>query len=234
MADHKIFIYCERGADPTFWAEPTNAITNGAFIVAGAACLALWARRPAEERYSVPLLMALLVIVIGIGSFLFHTVAERWAALADVIPILLFMITAVYFTVRRYFGAPIWLALAAIPAFLALGFGARALCRALGECLVGSVSYMPALLVLLIAGAILRWRGHPAGTPSLLAAGVFLLSLTLRTLDRPFCAYWSVGDYALGLHFLWHVLNAVVLYLITKAAIEAPRPGAWRPVAAAR
>jgi hypothetical protein len=30
----KVYSYCERGGDPTFWAEPLNAISNGAFIIA--------------------------------------------------------------------------------------------------------------------------------------------------------------------------------------------------------
>ena len=31
----KVYSYCERGGDPGFWAEPLNAISNGAFYWLG-------------------------------------------------------------------------------------------------------------------------------------------------------------------------------------------------------
>ena len=36
----KVYNYCERGGDPGFWAEPLNAISNGAFVIAG--LIAAW------------------------------------------------------------------------------------------------------------------------------------------------------------------------------------------------
>ena len=46
------------------------------------------------------------------------------------------------------------------------------------------------------------------------ATGVFVLSLTARTLDVP------IGpSFPLGTHFLWHVLNAVLVYLVVRVAI---------------
>ena len=31
----QVFSYCERGGAPGFWAEPLNALSNGAFIITG-------------------------------------------------------------------------------------------------------------------------------------------------------------------------------------------------------
>ena len=46
MEKSYIDIYCER-VGPEFWSEPVNAVTNGAFIIAGivALVLAMRARR---------------------------------------------------------------------------------------------------------------------------------------------------------------------------------------------
>ena len=54
----KVYSYCERGGDPTFWAEPLNAISNGAFIVAG--LFAAWqlARLPIDPRIARMVLAA--------------------------------------------------------------------------------------------------------------------------------------------------------------------------------
>ena len=58
--------YCERlGAG--FWAEPLNAVSNLAFLVAAAAGIALWRRAGGSDR--PVLLLAGLVAIIGIGSF---------------------------------------------------------------------------------------------------------------------------------------------------------------------
>jgi hypothetical protein len=47
-----------------------------------------------------------------------------------------------------------------------------------------------------------------------MAGIVFALSLTLRSLDGPACHAVPTG-----LHVFWHLLNAVVLYLLLRAAI---------------
>ncbi len=64
----RIDAYCER-LGPGFWAEPVNALTNAAFVLAA---ILMWRRWPEE-----PLCRALSLVlgVIGVGSFLFHTVA---------------------------------------------------------------------------------------------------------------------------------------------------------------
>lgn len=85
--------YCER-TDFSFWSEPANAITNFAIIISGTLALRLYHRQfplhGSQHRLSV-LLLILLVWMIGIGSFLYHTFATIWAGYADVVPILIFI-----------------------------------------------------------------------------------------------------------------------------------------------
>ena len=75
----QLFRYCERGADAAFWAEPLNALSNIAFLVAALAAGRELAGRPTGGRRHFEALLVVLVAVIGIGSFLFHTLATRWA-----------------------------------------------------------------------------------------------------------------------------------------------------------
>jgi hypothetical protein len=49
---------------------------------------------------------------------------------------------------------------------------------------------------------------------------VFAISLAFRTADSALCP-----AFPLGIHFIWHVLNAVVLYLLLHTAIVARRAG---------
>src|SRR5262245_60127910 len=111
----KIFAYCERGLDPTFWAEPLNALSNLGFILAGVLALRELMARPAGEGKAIRYALVVLVFIIGIGSFLFHTYAEPWAATADVAPIGLFMLAYFAYALYRFAGVPLW----AIPPALA-------------------------------------------------------------------------------------------------------------------
>src|SRR3546814_17694132 len=52
--------------------------------------------------------LVLLLFVIGIGSGLFHTFAVAWAALADVIPVALFILLYMYLALRRLVALPLW------------------------------------------------------------------------------------------------------------------------------
>jgi hypothetical protein len=57
-------------------------------------------------------------------------------------------------------------------------------------------------------------RGAPAARAFGLAVVVFCVSLTLRTIDLELCA-----RFPLGTHFLWHLLNGYLLWLISREMI---------------
>lgn len=201
-------IYCER-LGPGFWAEPVNALTNAAFLAA-----ALWtwhyaARRNRLDRTTAALI--LLLAAIGVGSFLFHTVATAWSGLADVLPIWTFTGVAFAVALRRFFGIHPAQALVGLAAIVALTLP---LARALPS-LAGSLSYLPALLVLTGIAAALRHTRKPAWKPIAAAAALLALSLAFRTADAAVCA-----AVPLGTHFLWHLLNGAVLGLVMKGIID--------------
>ena len=214
--------YCER-TGPDFWSEPLNAATNGAFLVAAL----LAARRAAEVPADRPCLaLAALTGVVGIGSFLFHTLALRWSMLADVIPIALFIYGYFWLAMRRFLGLGTAAAACVTLAFLAFSFGLTPALdaltgRSLAEASNGSIDYLPAILALAgVSAALLAIRPstgarREAGRRLLAVAGLFLVSLTARTLDRAACPAIPFGT-----HWLWHLLNACVLYALIAAAIR--------------
>ncbi|MEF2550749.1 ceramidase domain-containing protein [Aurantimonas sp. A2-1-M11] len=198
--------YCERLGDG-FWAEPLNALSNLAFLLAAAIGLALWRRTGRSDR---PLfLLSCLVAVIGVGSFLFHTFANRWSSLADVLPIALFIYAYFFLALLRLVGLGRWVAGLGTAGFLV----ASILSEPFLAGLVGSsAGYVPALLAMLGIGSYLVATGHGAG-PLVLAAGmVFTVSLGMRMADAPLCAAWPTGT-----HVFWHILNAATLKLLLAA-----------------
>ncbi len=208
-----IDIYCER-TGPEFWSEPINAVSNLAFIIA--AILPFMAMRRAGASDALLTGLCGIAFCIGVGSFLFHTVAERWAALADTLPILLFIIGFLYAAMNRLFGLrwP-WAILATVLAF-ALSTTARdAGMMIAGSSLNGSVSYFPALALLGGSTIALAVRGHPAARPVAVATAIFALSLTARSVDEALCV-----DIPMGTHFLWHLLNGTMIGVLLFALLR--------------
>lgn len=199
--------YCER-LSPAFWAEPVNAVTNASFIIAAVVALVLARRRGGLEPGLAALI--LLVCLIGIGSFLFHTVATRWAVLADTVPIQIFILTYFALAMRRFVGLPWWGAGLATLAFVVYSaLGGMALSGFVD--LNGSEGYVPPLSALLVVGAALWAAGRPGpGAALIVGALIFAVSLAFRTADMAVCS-----AFPLGTHFMWHTLNGVLLgYLV--------------------
>ena len=106
MSTGYLDLYCER-TDGAFWSEPVNALTNVVFLFAAAAALRLLITYRYRIRGAGMLwLLLLLAVGIGVGSFLFHTLASPWAAVADLLPIALFAMVALGTILSRFFGYP--------------------------------------------------------------------------------------------------------------------------------
>jgi len=206
--------YCER-LDPSFWAEPVNALSNGFFLIAAAHAFRGWHRK---ERPDWPVLWLIAVTAaVGIGSFLFHTFANRWSLLADVLPITVFIYSYFLLALRRFLRLGRAVAIAAGIAFAAASYGFGRLWFGLlpGVTLNGSVGGLPALIALIGVGiACLVRMARRAGGALLVAGCTFGLSLVFRSVDSVACS-----GLPLGTHALWHMLNALVLWILMTAAL---------------
>jgi hypothetical protein len=201
-------LYCER-TDPSFWAEPLNALSNAGFLIAVAVAYADWRRRGNDIA---ALLLIVTTVLVGFGSFAFHTLATRGAALLDTMPIALFIHGYLYLALRRFLRLGIVLSLAVVVAFFLF---TQALAAVVPRGLLNSsVGYLPALAAMLMVGWIMR--ADAPGRTILQAAAVFSASLSFRTIDL-----WICPSLPMGTHVLWHLLNAVVLYLLLRALIFA-------------
>ena len=197
MWNEQVIAYCER-SDLSFWAEPVNAVTNAAFLIAA---LVVW-----PLTRGVPLARALAVVLalIGVGSFLWHTHATRWAGLADVLPILIFILIYLFAATRDFLGVRGWVALGATALFLpyAMAFG-----WVVGLVVPGlRANALYLSVAVLIAGYGLWLRGTATGRGLLVGAAILLLSLGARMADDHVCTVFAPGS-----HFLWHILNGIML-----------------------
>lgn len=216
-------IYCER-TGPELWSEPLNLVSNAAFLIAAGLLLRRYLRLHAGHpcRGWDRLLLILLLAGIGVGSGLWHLYAEGWAMLADVLPIAAFVCVFLLVTLARVLQASP--ALTAVFFLAFLGLNAAVLATVPVDFLNRSALYLPTWAAMASLALWLASRRHPAWRRYAWAAGLFLISLILRTLDMALCDAWPLGT-----HFLWHLLNAVLLYLLVDGLLRdepGPRPGA--------
>jgi hypothetical protein len=206
-----ISIYCERRS--AAWdAEPLNAISNIAFLIAALAAWRLQRRRPNVALAGSINALCIIVAIVGLGSATFHTVATRWAEWADVIPILIFMLVYCWLILTIFSRWPAFLKLIATGVFFGVTFYLES--DEFEDVLWGGAMYLPTLFLMLGAGVVILRRDIAAGVSFFSAALLFMISFAARTLDQPLCS--EIPD---GTHFLWHIFNAAVLYLLVRTLI---------------
>jgi len=246
--------YCER-LGPGFWNEPLNALTNLAFWLSAWLVWRGWRARldavsnpvkaritlrvdgtgvdtealpPASavtRRWDINTLLT-LQLLIGAGSFAFHTFATRWAGALDVLFIAMYLHFYLAVYAHRVLAVPwprAWLgvlAFALVSRLAALAWEqAAALVREPASTGAGAAStYLGAWTVLLLLVAHSAWRRLPPARYLAGAAAVFAVSLGLRQLDAPLCGAWPWGT-----HFVWHLLNATTLGLTSWAMANTGR-----------
>lgn len=194
--------YCER-LSAGWLAEPLNLASNLGFVLAGV--WLIWRLRDHPPGL-LPALSWLLVLI-GLGSASFHSLAQRWTGLLDVLFIAAFILLYVVAYLRHRWHCGWLQAWLGIPGFLALAW----LCSRLvaPEALNGSAGYLPALVGLLLMGLATGLReGWQQAGGFLIAAAVFTASLALRSADLALCERWSTGT-----HWAWHLLNALTLLI---------------------
>jgi hypothetical protein len=187
--------YCERLA-PGLGDEPLNSISNLAFLVAA---IVVW--RQAKEIHGR--VFAVLIGLVFLGSTAFHLLATRWSAAADTGFILVFILYYAAVFPRLFYGVSRRLSWLGIPVFLAF----TAVFASLGGGL-----YVSALIGLVVFAIVLK---GPDRKRFAITAAVFGVSLLFRSADHTVC-----GTFPAGTHFVWHLLNGLVLYLAADAAMR--------------
>ncbi len=231
--------YCER-LIPGFWDEPLNALSNLAFWLAAGWVWRSWQQRQApihhssataasahevskQRSWDIHTLLIILVLI-GLGSFAFHTFATRWAAALDVLFIALYLHFYLAVYAHRVLSIPWPRAALGILVFLILSQAAAWMWGQIAVAVGGPLfaragaasGYLGAWTVLLLTVGHSMLKRLPFARHLAAAAGVFALSLTLRQLDLPLCSDWRWGT-----HFAWHLLNALTLGLTTYAMVVA-------------
>ncbi len=197
-------IYCETGHAIGFLAEPVNAATSIIPLIAAAAILFYIYRHNVQVWYLH--LLALLLTLTGIGSFLWHGLRTPWALSLDILPglaaLLLFGFAWALELKNRWFGYGIIAGLLGLQMLFALlippGSGPFFL-----------VSIFSAVVVV---GFLLTFftfqRGRVLGWFGTLVLGLALTGAVFRTVDLFVCNVIPFGT-----HFLWHAFLSLAVFV---------------------
>ena len=196
-----IDIYCER-LDIGIWAEPINAVTNVAFILAA---IIMWLRCKNLVEGKI---LSFLLLSIGCGSFLFHTYAQIWAALLDVTAILIFILTYIFVANRRFLVWSKMVSLIGVIMFFPYQLFLVSILSNI-QFFGSSVQYIPVAILIFVYSGLLRKSESNLSRGLFIGATILCLSIVFRIIDEPLCSIFSVGT-----HFVWHILNAIMLSLM--------------------
>ena len=210
-------LYCERFG-PDLFAEPLNALSNLAFVAAGLWLMSALPRMfPAPARVPAALeVLAGMIVIIGICSGAFHVFATQWAQALDLGSIALFIYFFVVCFAHYVLDVRWGLAWIAAPAFWAFGMFVRAPFDA--DEFNGSVIYFPALAGIALMAASLAYQRRAGAGLFAIAAGIFIVSISLRSVDLAWCSDWVWGT-----HWAWHLLNGAMLATVTLGLARAAR-----------
>lgn len=195
-ATQQLDFYCER-LGSGMWAEPLNVLSNLAFLLAAY----LLFRRHGRDVS----LWAGLIALVGLGSIAFHLFATVWAHWLDLLFIEVFIYSFIAVYLRRAFHFNWTKTILGLAAYLLFEW---ALTNAFEPgAWNGSYRYLPALILLVAMTLSAQWLLPSMLRPLVMSVIVFAVALLLRSVDMIFCGPWPWGT-----HFIWHMLNAAVLY----------------------
>ena len=204
-----MYFYCERILDGPY-GEPINSFTNIFFLIISI----LLVKDSLKQK---EILFPLVVLFIGLSSFAFHTFPTKLNGALDVFFIVLFMIVYSYKIYKNKLGFNIFFSSIATIFFIIfsyyLGFY-------LSNFFIGVSSYYIVIVLHLFLLSYLfkkKLKSYKSLIYLYFATIIFIISLFFRFLDQIICPYFDKGT-----HFLWHILNSIVLYLLIKFYLLTP------------
>ena len=195
------FFYCERNS-AYFFAEPLNLFTNLSFLVM--AIFLFYDKAIKDKNYSI------MIFLIGLGSISLHSFPNKITGLVDIGFIILFIYYYLY-SLYKLLGIRNYLAHIFCIFFL---IGCFFFGTYFNNTFLGSSSfYIPILIHLYLLSLyflLYKYKNYQYNL-ILTATLIFNLSILLRSLDFHLCNILYFGT-----HFIWHILNSLVLFLLVK------------------
>lgn len=201
--------FCEQIA-LGFIAEPLNAFSNLAFILAAIGIFKLLAINKIQKlEYK---LVLLLVFLTGVGSFLWHATRTPFGLILDAVPTALSFTLVTFIFLEKLISnkaLALLIVLILLPTrFIVSSFASTDVISSLIRHSINAGGFLIMIL----------WAFKKYGRIALEGFGVlaiYLLAIIMRMIDSPICQTFQTGT-----HFLWHIFSAVAAYSAVKFLIK--------------
>lgn len=199
--------YCERTGN-TLLAEPLNLLSNLAFFVSAFFVYRLYkSKKIARLKYWF---LLFLLLLIGIGSSLWHSLRTPLTLALDAVPIFIFFLSFIYLLLRKLLGSNLK-ALVSVLIFFLIQVGVSYIFPTV---LNGSVRHVVNAITFIGLGSLVYERNPAVRRDIALALTVYIFAIFTRSIDHQICDLFPVGT-----HFLWHILTAAASYFAIKTLL---------------
>ncbi len=204
---------CERHS-LGWMGEPLNVLSSFAFMVVAVAIYRYYKREEDIQRRWIWDIHALTFItfIIGFNSVIFHAFPNPTTELMDTLAIVFFIILYFWSVLFRIGRCNLFQASVCFVAFVG---GSHILVHQFPNALNDSIGYLSSMIALIIIAVHLHLKARPSSQYFMLAAITGICSLFCRAIDKEVCPMLPVGT-----HFIWHTLNATLLYILLKQLIR--------------
>ena len=204
---------CERTSH-TLTSEPLNVLSSFMFMFVAVAIYRYYHRHADLERRWIWDIhaMTFITFIIGLNSVVFHSFPTPLTELADTIPIVMFIMIYFWSVLFRIGRCNLFQAAICFVAFI--GFS-HMLVAQFPRAMNDSIGYLSSMLALIVIAVHLHLHARPSSQYFMLASLVGVASLFCRAIDHEVCSMFPFGT-----HFIWHTLNATLLYILLKQIIR--------------
>lgn len=194
--------------------EPLNVLSSFAFMAVAISIYRYYKREEDLARKWIWDIHALTFItfIIGFNSVVFHAFPNPTTELMDTLAIVFFIIIYFWSVLFRIGRCNMFQASICFIAFV--GFS-HILVHQFPKALNDSIGYLSSMIALIMIAVHLHLKARPSSQYFMLAAIIGVCSLFCRAIDKEICPMLPIGT-----HFIWHSLNATLLYILLKQLVR--------------
>lgn len=196
--------YCENGIG-LFYTQPVNTISN--IVIFISAYFSYQLVRTYHIKNLIIRILPLIIVLAAIGSILWHGIPNLLTNFADLVPLSAVVLVSFFFLLDKCLPnkSLVW---ALLFAFILIEFP---FIFDIFPSFNGLLPYSIALILGLFVFFV-SFRKYKELAPQLIfIILLFTVALFFRTIDHTVCSKLSIGT-----HSVWHILNALVFYLLIR------------------
>lgn len=195
-----------------FLGEPLNLASDILFVI----IIAIVFFTLRKDGFSDKPVLALILLggLVGLGSVIFHGHPNKVTLQIDLIPVTVFGLSFIAFSMRRFFNFSYTISILITGAFLL--FSKVFVEIVVHVFRVPGLHHIPSILVLILIGTLLfkSQQYNKVARAFIIAAGCYLAAMFFRYLD-----FFVYRSFPLGTHFLWHAFTSCVIGILLYTAV---------------